>query len=131
VFAGTSAFKAFEWTIVDDGGFEKSFAFAADIIAAMPPGDQSVAMLRNAGPQGLRQMAVSAIMLVGSQASATGAPQAEPLVAAFANFIAAGGTLTYTSRPKAPLNAAALAGATPEAGFDLLQLKAVHTPPKK
>jgi hypothetical protein len=132
VFAEASAFKAFEWKIVDDGGLEKSFALAADIIAAMPPDDQAVAMLRNAGPQGLRQMAVSGIMLVGSQASASGAPQAEPLVAAFANFIAQGGTLTYSSKPKAPLNAEALeAAATPEAAFELMELKAVHTPPKE
>ncbi len=132
VFGEVSNFKNFEWTVVDDGGLSKSFAFAADIIAAAPPEDQAVAMVRNAGPDGLRGMMVNGIMLLGSQSATAGVPQMDPVVKAFAAFIQHGGTFSIKSSPRAPLNGEAFATAeTPGEVFDKLAITATHTPPKK
>ena len=131
LFMSVAAFRSFSASLVDEGGLEKGPAVAIDIAKLAPEDDASAAMLRNATPESLRQMAASLLFIAGASA-AEEIPQINDYIAAIAGFLTKGGELSLNVKPAEPLGVEALAAleaAEPRDALDALGVSVVHTPP--
>jgi hypothetical protein len=126
----TFSVKSAEANFIDEGGFEKGFALAAELGDLAPASDPQMAMLKGKTAQQLRGVAYNAAYLMADTAGQQ-VPAARDLLRPFAAWLSTGGKVHVTVKPAKPLTAAELqaASATPDGAVKALNLKVVHEPP--
>ncbi|HEX5006234.1 MAG TPA: hypothetical protein VFV70_03920 [Hyphomonadaceae bacterium] len=134
VFEQASTLKLVNLDIVDNGGLNKSFVLATEIMKMQPATPDAPNPMANMTPEQLRSMASAGIYMVADQA-ASQVPSASALIKPLAAFIEKGGRVKITVAPKEPVqlatfgNAIASGQTSPDAAIQQLNIKVEHMPP--
>jgi hypothetical protein len=134
VFEQTSTLKLVDLDIVDNGGLNKSFNLAAEIMKMQPSTPDTPNPMANMTPDAMRSMSAAGIYMLADQATSQ-VPAAGALIRPFAAFIEKGGRVKLTMAPKQPVQLATLSNSiasgetTPEAAIEQLNIKVEHMPP--
>ena len=134
VFEKASTLKLVNIEIVDNGGLDKSFALASEIMKMQPSSPDAPNPMANMTPEAMRSMAAAGIYLVADQATSQ-VPSAGALIKPIAAFIEKGGRVKLTMAPKEPVqvatfgNSIASGQTSPDAAIQQLNITVEHMPP--
>jgi hypothetical protein len=134
VFEKASTLRLVNVDIVDNGGLQKSFALAAEIMKMQPSTPDMPNPMANMTAEQMRSMAVAGVYMVADQAT-TQIPTLGALVRPLGAFVEKGGRVKITVAPKEPVQFAALSesiasgATTPDAAIQQLNIKVEHMPP--
>jgi hypothetical protein len=134
VFEKASTLKLVNIDVVDNGGLQKSFNLAAEIMKMQPSSPDAPNPMANMTADQMRSMAAAGIYLVADQAAAQ-IPSVGPLIKPFAAFIEKGGRVTINLAPREPVQLATLGNSiatgqtSPDAAIQQLNIKVEHMAP--
>ena len=134
VFEQASTLKLVDIDIVDNGGLNKSFILATEIMKMQPATPDAPNPMANMTPEQMRSMASAGIYMVADQAAAQ-VPTAGALIKPLAAFIEKGGRVKISVAPKEPIQVATFGDAvasgqtSPDAAIQQLNIKVEHMPP--
>lgn len=131
------ALTRFEYALADDGGLDNLASMAIEVAKSVDPEQFPQAEgVAQQTPEALRTMVAGLARLGASQAGlADILPQSPAFVAAVADYVTEGGTLTILLDPEDPITPAAIQGldmsseTAPADLVDRIGLSVAHTPP--
>jgi hypothetical protein len=134
VFEQASTLKLVDIDIVDNGGLNKSFILATEIMKMQPATPDAPNPMANMTPEQMRSMAVAGVYMAADQAT-TQIPTLGALIRPLGAFVEKGGRVKITVAPKEPVqlatfsNAIASGQTSPDAAIQQLNINVDHMPP--
>jgi hypothetical protein len=133
VFEAKSTLKLAEFNVADEGGLAKIYGLVAEGAKLMPD-DPTGGMFANQTPESIRTLASNGTYMLAEQAGQM-VPKLKELIAPYGAFLAKGGKVKTTLKPKTPLAIVSTMTAvekgelSPEQLVEQLNATTVHTPP--